>query len=141
MKYFTIYTYRFTDLSSKKKKENPFPPVLKSLPSTFGTKRLMRDDRTWRILVPDRIIIAYIHILCTYLVVVSSLLFRSANPFLLRIRAHTFPMQIGCRAHNGERSRYCTSFEMRFRKLEIINRWKGLRGVRDFAPVGPQRYY
>lgn len=67
----------------------------------------MRDDRTWPILVPDRIIIAYIytHIFCTYLVVVSSLLFRSANPFLLRIRAHTFPMQIGMsRAQWGTKS-------------------------------------
>lgn len=147
MKYFTIYTYRFTDLSSKKKKKKKkihSLPVLKSLPSTFGTERLMRDDRTWRILVPDRIIIAYIHIPCTYLVVVSSLLFRYDAP---RIRSsfesaliHS-RCKLGCRAHNGERSRYCTSFEMRFRKLEIINRWKGLRGVRDFAPVGPQRYY
>ena len=97
--------YRFIFKKKKEKKENPFPPRFKIPSIHFWTERLMRDDRTWRILVPDRIIIAYIHIPCTYLVVVSSLLFRSANPFFLRIRAHTFPMQIGMsRAQWGTKS-------------------------------------
>lgn len=78
-----------------------------------------------RILVPDRIIIANPPFYVSSFLRSSS---ASSRPATSSSTCLHIPDANWIVAHNGKRSRCDTSFEMRFRKLEIINRWKGLRG-------------
>lgn len=110
--------------------KNPFPRF--KIPSIhFGTKRLMQgrwsraNTRTWS---------NYNRL---YPLHISPSFFAPLPPDHAPRRSNpSFPRESAlihsrCKldvAHNGKRSRYYTSFEMRFRKLEIINRWKGSRG-------------